>query len=116
MKHMKKAVGLTIGLALATLLGCNLKKLPSCDAPDVQRSVKEALSTSTAFRGRPPAYFLLGIPGETRYRSNPPKRVCRATLTTPSTGTSTLFYSVEWHDKAKGIFWVQTMGSRDDGT
>jgi len=115
MKHMKTAVGLTIGLALATLLGCNLhKKLPACDDAKVMSLAKQAIQNAPSNRGR----FLalnLGIPGETRVRQSPPKRVCRTSLSS-TFGNEILFYSVEWQNEKKGIIWVQTMGARDDGT
>jgi len=115
MKHMKKAITLTIGLALATLVGCNLKKLPACDAPEVTALAKQALSSAPAFKGRF-MNFQLGIPGETRYRTSPtPKRICRSTLSS-TVGNEVLFYSVEWQNQKKGIIWVQIMGPRDDGT
>lgn len=118
---MTKALGaatfLAFGLGLSTLLGCNLlnlKKLPKCDDPQVQSLVKSALSNAPAFKGRW-MNFQLGIPGETRYRSKPPKRVCRTSLSSTA-GSQILFYSVEWQDQKKGVIWVQTMGNRDDGT
>lgn len=118
MKQMKKAIGLTtalaFGLGLATLLGCNTKKLPPCDDPQVQGLAKSALQNAPAFKGRW-MNFQLGIGGETRYRASPPKRVCRSTLSSTA-GNEILFYSVEWQNQKKNIIWVQIMGSRDDGT
>lgn len=115
MKHMKMAVGLTIGLALSTLIGCNLKKKPPpCDDAQVMALARSALQNAPANRGRF-LNFTLGIPGETRYRANPPKRVCRTSLSS-SFGNEILFYSVEWQNEKRGIIWVQTMGNRDDGT
>lgn len=114
MKHQKKAVGLAIGLALATLLGCNLKKLPPCDDAQVKTLARSALQNAPAFRTRF-MNFQIGIPGETRYKASPPKRVCRAALTS-TMGSETLFYTVEWQNQKKNIIWVQIMGNRDDGT
>ncbi len=125
MKQMKKAVSsyagalgpasaLIFGLALMMLLGCNKKKLPACDDPQVQGLAKSALQNAPAFKGRW-MNFQLGIGGETRYRATPAKRVCRSTLSS-TVGNETLFYSVEWQNEKKGIIWVQIMGNKDDGT
>jgi hypothetical protein len=111
---MKKAIGLTIGLALATLIGCNVKPLPKCDDAEVMSLAKQALSSAPAFKGKF-MNFQLGIPGETRYRASPPKRVCRTSLSS-TVGNQILFYSVEWQNQKKNIIWVQTMGDHDDGT
>lgn len=116
MNHMKTSVGLLIGLALSTLLGCNLlqKKLPPCDDAQVKTLAKSALQNAPAFRTRF-MNFQIGIPGETRFKASPPKRICRAQLTS-TMGAETLFYTVEWQNQKKGIIWVQIMGNRDDGT
>lgn len=119
MKHTQKALGLVtalaFGLGLSTLFGCNLKKLPACDDPQVQLLAKQALQTAPAFKGRW-MNFQLGIGGETRYRTSPtPKRVCRAALSS-TMGNETLFYSVEWQNQKKGVIWVAIMGNHDDGT
>jgi len=116
--HMKKAIGLTtaiaFGLGLSTLFGCNTKKLPACDDPQVQSLAKSALQNAPAFKGRW-MNFQLGIGGETRYRASPPKRICRSTLSS-TLGNEILFYSVEWQNQKKNIIWVQIMGNHDDGT
>jgi hypothetical protein len=111
--------GMRMGLVLAaaaSVAGCcnaGRSQLPKCDAPTVTSLAKKAIEDAPANKSRGLLISNMGIPGETRYDSSKPKRVCRTTITTQA-GTQVLFYSVEWQDKAKGVIWVQTMDA-DDG-
>jgi hypothetical protein len=80
--------------------------VPSCDSKDVvglaDRIVKEgpmSLLLGDNFRG-------VSMPAEQSYDAARERRVCRAMITVASQEVP-VSYTVEWHDKSKGLIWVQ---------
>lgn len=82
--------------------------LPNCNSPEVVRLTNQIVSES-------PAVQLLGLSdisiyshGEKHYNSSSETRICRAVLKSPM-GDEAISYSVEWHNKNAGEFWVQIL-------
>ena len=82
--------------------------LPNCNSPEVVQLTNQIVSES-------PAVQILGLTdisisshGEKHYNSSSETRFCRGVLKTPL-GDEVISYSVEWHNKNTGEFWVQIL-------
>ena len=80
--------------------------VPSCDSKEVvtlaQRIIKEgplSLLLGDSFQG-------LSMPAEQSYDTAREQRVCRAVVAVGGQQVP-VRYTVEWHDKSKGLIWVQ---------
>jgi len=51
---------------------------------------------------------------ETRFRTEPPRRVCSGSLSS-TLGKEILFYAVDWQQKENNIMQVRILGNKDDG-
>jgi len=100
-------------LGRSALPDLGLQELPECDALEVTALATNALQDAPAFNGMP-MNFRISTPGEVRFRSDPPRRVCRAALSS-KLGNETIFYAVEWQQRKNNLIWVQILGSEDDG-
>ena len=96
---------LAILIGLLSLIG---PPLPEVDSPEVVALAEQALQESPALKltGEIVGKVKITNPGEVSYDSKKPRRVARAELTT-KLGKGVIYYSVEWHNKSKGIIWVQ---------
>ncbi|ADX93460.1 hypothetical protein [Acinetobacter baumannii] len=96
--------------SILLLAGCSsFKKLPACDSPEVTNILKNAIVEA-------PAYKLLGLLNveikdvAERPSSTSDKKICRGTLNLgDNLGSQVIYFSVDWQNKDKGEFWVQTI-------
>lgn len=96
--------------SILLLAGCSsFKKLPACDSPEVTNILKNAIAEA-------PAYKLLGLLNveikdvAERPSSTRDKKICRGTLNLgDNLGSQVIYFSVDWQNKDKGEFWVQTI-------
>lgn len=83
--------------------------LPTCNATEVTQTLKQVLEGAPSNRARDVRVIDLGTPGEIRFDRAAEQRTCRTDLTS-TLGAEVLFYTVEWQDKAKNLYWVQVRG------
>lgn len=100
-------LGIIGGLwVLLALVGHLLGSLPACDSPEVvdlaTRLIKEDPLVKLSGRD----VKGISIPAEVRYDASTKTRICRAQLIY-ALGEELINYSVQWHDKTKGIIRVQ---------
>lgn len=97
-----------LGVVLSS--GCSLSnKLPTCTDPQVVDILKQAITETPAFK-------LLGLSNievtdiSERPSSTADKRICRGNMHLgEQVGSQVIYYSVDWQNKDKGEFWVQTI-------
>jgi len=101
------ALGIVGGIwVLLSLAGFVSGDVPACDAPEVvdlaTQSIKDApLIKLSGFEVKG-----LSMPAEVNYNTSTETRLCRAQLS-HALGNEMIQYAVQWHDKAKGIIYVQ---------
>ena len=82
-------------------------QLPAIDSPEVVALLEKVIRESPSFKIRG---FGEGIsienPGEVSYDKSHQKRVGRAILKGKNS-SETIYYTVDWQNRGKGIFWVQ---------
>ena len=82
-------------------------QLPAIDAPEVVALLEKVIRESPSYKIRG---FGEGIsietPGEVSYDKSHQKRVGRAILKGKNS-SETIYYTVDWQNRSKGIFWVQ---------
>jgi hypothetical protein len=81
--------------------------LPSCDSPDVVKLADTIIKGSPLVKLTGLQVTGLSMVAQKSYDSGTEKRLCRGMITSDFAGTQGIEYSVEWHDKAKGLIWVQ---------
>ncbi len=104
---MKKFI---IVSSILLLAGCStFKKLPPCDSPEVTNILKQAITDTPAFK-------LLGVSNveikdiSERPSSTKDKKICRGSLNLGNElGSQVIYFSIDWQNKDKGEFWVQTI-------
>lgn len=85
-------------------------KLPNCSDQQTLDVLKSAITNT-------PAYKILDIQNieisniSERPSSTNNKKICRASMDIPNLGSQVIYYSIDWQNKDKGEFWVQTIGS-----
>lgn len=84
-------------------------KLPNCVDPQVVDILKQAITDTPAFK-------LLGLSNievtdiSERPSSTADKRICRGNMHLgDQIGSQVVYYSIDWQNKEKGEFWVQTI-------
>lgn len=84
-------------------------QLPNCDDTEVAETLKKAITNS-------PAYKLLGVSDieikdvSERPSSTEDKKICRGSLVLgKDLGQQVIYFSIDWQNKDKGEFWVQTI-------
>jgi Cytochrome c biogenesis factor len=87
--------------------------LPSCDAPVTVGLAEKALRESQAIQALGIQIGRITVPVEKSYDTARGRRVCRAILRS-ARGEEPLYYTVEWHDEARGLIWVQILPSIED--
>jgi len=83
--------------------------LPQVDSPEVIRLVEQAMRESAGLKQVVDAGLLqprLLEPAETSFDMHAQKRTARAQVKT-ALGTETVHFTVQWHDRRKGIIWVE---------
>lgn len=82
--------------------------LPAVDAPEVIAIAQRAIEESPAFKlaGSLVGPISISDVGEVSYDRAKQKRIARGIFKTKF-GSETIFYSVEWQNRSKGIIWVQ---------
>jgi len=91
---------------LLVLAGHFSGSLPACDAPEVVDLATSSIKDAPLVKLSGLDVKGISMPAEASYDASTETRVCRAQLT-HSLGNELINYSVQWHDKAKGIIWVQ---------
>ena len=94
-----------------SLVGCSGSGLPNCNDKNVVDLANQALGGSLigmmlsgANNGSP---VTIQSPTEERYDSESKKRICKAIIKTELGGSQKVHYSIEWHDKDKGMIWLE---------
>ncbi len=82
--------------------------LPAADAPEVVAVAQRAIEESPAGKlgGALVGPLSITDAAEIRYDSAKQKRTARALLKT-KLGSETIYYTVEWQNRSKGLIWVQ---------
>ncbi|AVN30064.1 hypothetical protein L1Z01_20850 [Acinetobacter baumannii] len=96
--------------SILLLAGCSsFKKLPACDSPEVTNILKNAITEVPAFKMLGVTNIEIKDIGE-RPSSTRDKKICRGSLFLgENLGSQVIYYSVDWQNKDKGEFWVQTI-------
>ncbi len=97
--------GVWVALTVATYISGSL---PSCDAPEVVSLGEKVIRDAPLVKLSGLQVKGISLPAERSYDPSVEKRVCRAMLT-HALGEEAIQYSVEWHDKSKGMIWVQIL-------
>lgn len=82
--------------------------LPAVDAPEVVALAQQAIEQSPAVKltGALVGPISISDVGEVSYDSKKQKRIARGILKT-SLGSETIYYTLEWQNRSKGMIWVQ---------
>jgi len=84
--------------------------LPRCDDPEVVSLAEKVIKNSPIVKITGLNIKGISIPAEKSYDADAEKRVCRAMLNySEAEGEESIQYSVEWHDKKKGLIWVEVL-------
>ena len=107
---MKKFILASCLVGTALMSGCFFsKKLPDCADPQVLDVLNKAITNT-------PALKLLGLSNveiadiSERPTSTPDKRICRGSMSFGTNlGSQVVYFSIDWQNKDKGEYWVQTI-------
>lgn len=107
---MKKVILTSILFGVLFSSGCSISnKLPNCADPQVISVLKKAITDTPAFK-------LLGLSNvdvtdvSERPSSTADKRICRGNMNLGEhIGSQVVYYSIDWQNKEKNEFWVQTI-------
>lgn len=80
--------------------------LPACNSQEVVSKVEQILEKSILSMTGAIKNGSIQLPAEKHYDANTDARVCHAVVETLF-GSQRIGYTVEWHDKANDIFWVE---------
>lgn len=106
-----------LGLAVFAIGGCmsliscglSLSSLPACNSQEVVPKVNQLLGKSLLSLTGAIKTTNVQSPAEMRYDVQSDIRVCHAIIETVF-GSKRIVFTVEWHDKANNIFWVELIG------
>ncbi|ENX33920.1 hypothetical protein F889_02584 [Acinetobacter colistiniresistens] len=107
---MKKVILVSVLMGIVLSSGCSFtKKLPDCADPQAVGILKKAITDTPAFK-------LLGLSEVSiadiseRPSSTADKKICRGSINLGEhVGSQVIYYSIDWQNKDKGEFWVQTI-------
>jgi hypothetical protein len=97
---------IALGIIGLSAVGLVQGTLPACDSPDVVNLAQNIIKDSPLVKLSGLQVTGLTVVAQKSYDPSEEKRVCRG-KPTHAAGTQGIQYSVEWHDKAKGLIWVQ---------
>lgn len=98
--------GLWFALSLAVFVSGDV---PACDAPEVVSLATESIREAPLIKLSGFTIDGLSMPAEVEYNTGSETRRCRAQLS-HALGKEMIEYTVQWHDKAKGIIYVEISG------
>lgn len=83
--------------------------VPACDSPEVTDLAMQAIKDAPVVKLSGLEVKNLSIPAEVNYNASTETRLCRAQLA-HALGNEIIQYSVQWHDKANQIIYVEIVG------
>ncbi len=93
-----------VAIGVANILATTL---PACDSPETLQLANQVIHDS-------PVLKLMGVdlgqiqnPAEQNFENS--KRICRGFIKNPVGGQMPVNYSVSWHDKSKGMIYVEIL-------
>jgi hypothetical protein len=92
-----------IGVFLAAHMAGSL---PDCDSKEVVALTEKVIRDAPLIKLSGLQVKGISIPAERSYDASRESRLCRAMLS-HALGEEGIQYTVEWHDKNKGLIWVQ---------
>lgn len=101
-------LGTVVVLGFTIYWVVNGGRLPSCDAPESVALAERAIRGVPAIQALGIQIVGITMPAEKSYDIAEGRRVCRAMLKSDQ-GEEPVYYTVEWHDEAKGMIWVQIL-------
>lgn len=98
--------GASIAFSAASYMSGSI--LPSCNAPETISLAEQMIRNAPVIKLNGIQVKGISLPAEKSYDASANKRTCRAILT-HALGEESIQYTVEWHDKAKGLISVEIL-------
>ena len=105
------ALGIAGGIwILLSRAACISGDVPACDGREVVALATQSIKDTPLIKLSGFEVKGISFPAEVSYNSSTETRVCRAQLA-HALGNEMIQYSVQWHDKAKHLIYVQIIGN-----